>query len=61
MNLSSLLFRVALFTLSSLLLPPTTLMVALPSLSARSILLISSTCLSRGLVKFPVRWNSKSA
>ena len=52
--LSSFLLRLSLLVLISLALP-FTMMVALPSLSTLSSLLISSTCLSRGLVKVPVR------
>ena len=56
--LSSFLLRSSFLTLMSFLLP-FTMMVAFPSPSALSILLASSTCLSSGLVKEPVRKKSK--
>ena len=53
LNRSSLLLSRAWFTLISFLLPPT-MITALPTSSALSILLASSTCLSRGFLKVPV-------
>ena len=52
--LSSFRLRLSLLVLMVLTLP-FTMMVALPSLSTLSSLLISPTCLSRGLVKVLVR------
>ena len=52
LNRSSFLLSRSLFTLISFLLPPM-MMVALPTSSALSILLASSTCLSRGFLKVP--------
>ena len=54
LNLSSFLFSPSLLVLISLALP-FIMMVALPSLSTLSILLISSPCRSSGLTKLPVR------
>ena len=54
LNRSSFLLSRAWFTLTSFLFPPT-MMVALPTSSALSILMASSTCLSRGFLKVPVR------
>ena len=54
LNLSSFLFSASLLVLISLAFP-FTLMFALPSASTLSMRLISSTCLSNGLMKLSVR------